>query len=97
MASRQLPLMIPAEPVYDEASFLAAPSNEAARTWLGRTEMWPERRLALWGGADRGKTHLLRIWARRTGAEVLAAPSLSGFPEVASPSGVAVDDADRRR
>lgn len=95
MPSRQLPLIIPTRPVYDEASFLAAASNEAARTWLGRTEVWPDRRLALWGGADRGKTHLLRIWAGRVGADVLFGPSLSGFPEVVSPVGVAVDDADR--
>jgi chromosomal replication initiation ATPase DnaA len=93
--ARQLPLMIPAAPAYDEASFLDAHSNEAARTWLARTEVWPERRLALWGEADRGKTHLLRIWASRTGAEALDGRSLSGFPEVRSPSGVVVDDADR--
>ncbi len=95
MTSRQLPLVIPVGPAYDEASFLAAPSNEAARTWLGRTEMWPDRRLAIWGGADRGKTHLARIWAARTGAEVLDGPSLSDFPEVASLAGAVVDDADR--
>ena len=95
MTARQLPLVIPATPAYDEASFLTAESNEAARTWLGRTEVWPDRRLALWGEADRGKTHLLRIWADRTGADVLDGPSLSGFPEVTSLGGVAVDDADR--
>ncbi|MGD0430918.1 MAG: chromosomal replication initiator DnaA [Acetobacteraceae bacterium] len=95
MTARQLPLVIPATPAYDEASFLTAESNEAARTWLGRTEVWPDRRLALWGEADRGKTHLLRIWAGRTGADVLDGPSLAGFPEVTSPGGAAVDDADR--
>ena len=94
MTSRQLPLPIPARHVYDEASFLAAASNEAARTWLGRTEVWPERRLALWGGEDCGKTHLLRIWAGRNAAEVIEGSTLSGFPEVTSP-GVAVDDSDR--
>jgi chromosomal replication initiation ATPase DnaA len=88
-------LVIPTRPAYDEANFLDAASNEAARTWLGRTEVWPELRLAVWGGADRGKTHLLRIWASRTGADVLHGPSLSGFPEVVSLAGTAVDDADR--
>ena len=68
MTARQLPLVILSEPAYDESSFLRAASNEAAWTWLSRTEVWPDRRLALWGGADRGKTHLLRIWASRTGA-----------------------------
>lgn len=95
MTFRQLPLVIPASPVYDAAGFIAAESNAAARTWLERTEMWPDQRLALWGGPDRGKTHLLRIWAGRTGAGVLDGPGLSGFPEVVSLSGMAVDDADR--
>jgi chromosomal replication initiation ATPase DnaA len=93
--SRQLPLFIPPDTAYDEASFIAAAANEAARTWLGRTEVWPERRLALWGGADRGKTHLARIWAARLGAAVVEGPGLSGFPEVTSPFGVAVDAADQ--
>jgi chromosomal replication initiation ATPase DnaA len=88
-------LVIPAAPAYDQASFLAASSNEAARTWLDRTELWPDRRLALWGEADRGKTHLLRIWAVRTGADAMDGPALVGFPEVTSPFGAAVDDADR--
>jgi chromosomal replication initiation ATPase DnaA len=91
---RQLPLPIPARQAYDEAGFLAAGSNEAARTWLGRTEVWPERRLALWGGEDCGKTHLLRIWAGRNSAEVIDGPALSGLFEMASP-GVAIDEAER--
>ena len=46
----------------------------------------------------RGKTFLLRIWSRRTGAEVLDGASLAGFPDVTSPGGVAVDEfaGDRR-
>jgi chromosomal replication initiation ATPase DnaA len=91
----QPPLVIPFAPTYDEASFIEATSNAAARTFLDRTEVWPEGRLALWGGADRGKTHLLRIWARRAGAEVLDGLSLTGFPELTSPAGAAIDDADR--
>lgn len=94
MTKAQLPLPIPGDPLYDEASFLAAESNAAARTWLGRTELWPERRLALWGEADRGKTHLARIWAKRTGAAWLRGPDLAGFPDIPSASGAAVDEAD---
>lgn len=95
MTARQLPLLIPTVPAYDAASFLQAESNEAARTWLGRTELWPDRRLALWGEADRGKTHLLQIWAARTGADVVDGKLLSDFPGVTSEAGAAVDDADR--
>jgi chromosomal replication initiation ATPase DnaA len=87
--------LIPHSPDYDPAGFIAAASNETARAWLGRTEVWPDRRLALWGGAACGKTHLSRIWAARAGAEVVEGPALSGFPEVTSPFGVTVDDADQ--
>jgi chromosomal replication initiation ATPase DnaA len=92
--AQQLPLLIPSDPAYDAAGFLADASNEEARTWLDRPAIWPDRRLALWGEADRGKTHLVRIWAARTGAEIFHGPALSGFPEVTSLSGAAVDDAD---
>ncbi len=95
MTSAQLPLLIPTTPAYDEASFHEASSNETARTWLGRTEVWPEHRLALWGGADHGKTHLARIWATRHDALFLDGPRLSGLPDIASFAGVTVDDADR--
>lgn len=95
MTADQPPLLIPVTTGYDEADFLPAPANEAARVWLTRTELWPENRLALWGGADHGKTHLLRIWAARTGADLMSGPDLTGFPEIESPAGAAVDDADR--
>ena len=54
--------------------FRAAPSNAEAWAWLARTADWPGRRLALWGEAGRGKTHLLHIWAERTGAALLSGP-----------------------
>jgi chromosomal replication initiation ATPase DnaA len=95
MASGQLPLLIPTKPEYGAAAFIEAASNEAARTWLARTEVWPDRRLALWGDADRGKTHLLRIWAARGGADLVDGRALAGFPIMTSPAGAAVDDADR--
>lgn len=47
----------------------------------------------LWGAAGCGKTHLLHLWAERSGAVVLNAPALRGLP--ALPAGaVAIDDAD---
>lgn len=93
MTTRQLPLLIPHRSVYDAASFLPAVSNEEARAWLDRTDVWPDQRLALWGEADRGKTHLLRIWAGRAGAALFNGPSLCGFPAVTLAA--AVDNADR--
>jgi len=92
--SDQLPLPFPHQPAYAAADFLAAPSNEAALTWLDRTPDWPDCRLALWGEPGCGKTHLLRLWAGRRGAAVLAGPDLLGLPAVPPAGGVALDDAD---
>jgi chromosomal replication initiation ATPase DnaA len=94
VVSDQLPLPFPHQPAYAAADFLAAPSNEAALTWLERTEDWPDHRLALWGEAGCGKTHLLRLWAGRRGATVLAGADLLGLPAVPPAGGVALDDAD---
>ncbi len=93
-ATRQLLLPFPEEPGYDAADFVASPSNAQALAWLGRTPDWPDRRLALWGAPGCGKTHLLRIWAAKTGAWVLSGPALAGLPAALPAGGIAIDDAD---
>jgi chromosomal replication initiation ATPase DnaA len=90
----QLPLPFPHQPTYAAADFLAAPSNEAALAWLDRTADWPDYRLALWGAQGCGKTHLLRLWAGRRGATVVAGPALAGLPDPPPPGGAAIDDSD---
>ncbi len=40
--------------------------------WPGWTRRWPQGRLALWGEQGRGKTHLLHVWAARSGATLRA-------------------------
>jgi chromosomal replication initiation ATPase DnaA len=89
---RQLALPFAFTAHYHAAAFLPDQSNAAARAWLETP--WPSRRLALWGGAGCGKTHLLHIWAERTGAAVLPGPGLRGLLPTIPPGGVAVDDAD---
>jgi chromosomal replication initiation ATPase DnaA len=90
---RQLPLPFVHAPHYSGADFLVGPTNEAALAWLAPGAEWPQRRLALWGPEGSGKTHLLHVWAARTGARVLAGPALPREPEPADRA-VAVDDAD---
>lgn len=94
MRPDQLPLPFPHQPSYGAADLLAAPSNEAALAWLDRTPDWPDHRLALWGAAGCGKTHLLHLWAGRHGARLLAGPTLAGSPPEPPASGLALDDAD---
>ena len=87
----QLPLPFVHRPGFAEVDFLEAPSNAAALSWLARTGDWPGGRLALWGAAGCGKTHLLHLWARCNGARLLTGPALTELPP---PSRLAIDDAD---
>ncbi len=94
-AARQLPLPFAHRPEFAAADLVAAPSNAAARAWLDRTADWPGLRLALFGQAGAGKTHLLHLWAAARGAALWPGPGLRGIDPMAVPAaGVAIDDAD---
>jgi chromosomal replication initiation ATPase DnaA len=95
MAAPQLILPFAVAPDYAEADFIHAESNAAARAWLCRPAEWPERRLALYGEAGCGKTHLMHIWARRVGATIFPAEAVRGVPGRLPAGGIGIDDADR--
>lgn len=80
-------------PRFAADDFREAPSNAEALAWLSRTADWPVGRLALWGEAGCGKTHLLHIWATRLGATFWRGPDVRGLPELPE-HGLALDDAD---
>ncbi len=80
-------------PRFAADDFREAPSNAEARAWLNRTTDWPGGRLALWGEAGCGKTHLLHIWATRVGATLWRGSAVQGLPELPQ-HGIALDDAD---
>jgi chromosomal replication initiation ATPase DnaA len=93
----QLSLPFPREARPVAVDFVHAPSNDAAMTWLDRVADWPQGRLALWGQAGTGKTHLLRRWAELCGAHYLTGaelPGLDALPDLPNTAGLAVDDAD---
>ena len=85
---------LPFAPVhrYEDEDFVPDESNEAACEWLGRGD-WPDRRLALWGPEGSGKTHLLHIWARRTGAMLIEGPGFRDLSRLPESGGIALDDA----
>jgi len=89
----QLPLPIFPGPRFAELDFREAPSNADACAWLRRTGDWPNHQLAVWGEAGRGKTHLLHIWAARTGADLWSGADLTGLPDLPA-AGIALDDAN---
>ena len=78
-AQHQLPLPFPRAHRPEAADFVRAATNDAALTWLDRVADWPQRRLALWGRAGTGKTHLLHSWVAATGAHYLTGPTLPGL------------------
>ncbi len=94
--SAQLALPFDPPPRFEPVDLIEAGSNAEARAWLARTGEWPGARLALWGPAGCGKTHLLHGWALRAGAEILRGPDLD--PElVPGPleGAMAIDDAEQ--
>ena len=104
---RQLALPFAHRPKFARADFIAAPSNAAALAWLDRDggAQWPDHRLALWGDAGCGKTHLLQVWARDHDALLLPGTALRGLTALPGQAaggiapgrvagGIAVDDAD---
>ena len=73
----QIPLRLPHSPQYGRDEFIVGPSNAAALKLL---ESWPDGSsplAVLSGPPGAGKTHLVHIWAERTGAGILAAADLA--------------------
>ena len=78
--------------------FQVADSNRDAVAWIGRWPGWPARGLVVHGPAGAGKSHLLAVWQRRSGARLVDAVSLllaSGAPSVEHGVAVAMDRGDR--
>jgi chromosomal replication initiation ATPase DnaA len=95
MFSRQCTLPFPFAQSYAPEDFFPGDSNAAALAWLEAPAAWPSLRLAVHGEAGTGKTHLLRYFAGRHGAAVLAAGDLRRFgPPPAAPA-LGIDDADQ--
>ena len=75
------------------ADFLPHSGVRLALDMMAAGVAWPQDRLVIWGAPGAGKTHLLSMWARETGAALLAGSRLR---EPFWPEGpVAIDDADR--
>jgi chromosomal replication initiation ATPase DnaA len=75
----------------DRADFIAAPGNAAALAYIDAFPDWSAPAMALFGPSASGKTHLARIWARQSGAALIAAPALRAIPDGA----VAIEGVDQ--
>lgn len=95
MTVRQFPLIFPHDQTFLAADFLRFASNEAACSWLARSEDWPNGQLAMYGEPGCGKTHLLQIWAGEHQAMQISAPELTGLADLPADGAIALDDADQ--
>ena len=91
--ARQFILPLPLPVSSDRADFLEDASNAEALAWLDRPESWPGGRLAVFGPAGVGKSHLARALATERGWRLIEGHALRGLPEPA-PGGTVLDDAD---
>ncbi|MGL4541955.1 MAG: chromosomal replication initiator DnaA, partial [Polymorphobacter sp.] len=67
---RQLPLPLAYRSADGEGDFFVSAANAAAVDWLDQWPAWPLPCALIIGPPASGKSHLARIFARRTGAEV---------------------------
>ena len=91
--ARQFNLPLPLPVSSDRADFLEDASNAEALAWLDEPGRWPGRRIALFGPAGVGKSHIARAIAFERGWRLIEGPALRGLPEPA-PGGTVLDDAD---
>jgi chromosomal replication initiation ATPase DnaA len=78
--------------------FLVTDCNREAVHWLERWPDWPGAALTIQGPKGSGKTHLLRVFARRSGAVEIPATALRSATVPAllgTHSAATVDDAER--
>ncbi len=92
---RQLTFHWPARIALGEEDFFVTDANRAAFEMVSAPEGWPSGKLALIGPAGAGKTHLARLFAERSGAQIVEAPELTGAEPLPDASALLVDDADR--
>lgn len=99
LAANQLVLDLPTDDADRLEDFLRSPANDAALDAVLHWPDWPAPALIVWGPVGSGRSHLARIWARRTGARELDGSRLwaerAPFGLAADCRACVVDDADR--
>lgn len=75
--TRQLPLDLGFRPALAREDFFVGPGNHDAVAWIDRWPDWPNNALALFGPPGCGKSHLVQVFARTSGARVCAASELA--------------------
>ena len=90
----QLIFDLPVRPSLDLGDFFVSPGNAAAVEAIQTWHDWPRGKLVLAGPRGSGKTHLAHVWAKMTGARIVAAGGLSAEAADAQAAGpLVVEDA----
>jgi chromosomal replication initiation ATPase DnaA len=93
-AADQLNLPFPAAQFYAAADFMPGSCNAAALAWLEQPRAWPALRLAVYGEAGTGKTHLLHYFVAQHGGAFVPAASVRQVAPLLDAAALAIDDAD---
>jgi chromosomal replication initiation ATPase DnaA len=91
----QLALDLPHVPALDADDFMLSDCNAEAMRLIESWPDWSARCALVAGPAGAGKSHLVNVWRKRSGASVLGASAitLSGVDRITTH--IAVEDADR--
>ncbi len=92
----QLVFDLPTRPAQGRDDFFVAPSNALAVAMLDKWPDWATGKLALVGPRASGKSHLVEVWAARSGGQIVPIADLAGADiEALSATGpVAVEGVD---
>ncbi|WP_281983279.1 HdaA/DnaA family protein [Thalassorhabdomicrobium marinisediminis] len=91
---RQLTFDLPANVRLGPEAFFVSDANAQAYAMVLTPDAWPDGKLALVGPASSGKTHLAKVFAAQSGAQVLQAGKID--PAAPLPEGpLIVEDCDR--
>jgi chromosomal replication initiation ATPase DnaA len=92
---RQLPLDFGHEPSHAEDDFLVGEGNALAHARIMAWPHWPDGITLVIGPAASGKSHLARIFADRSRAEVVTPQTIGAVSAGNGTSAVVVEDVDR--
>jgi chromosomal replication initiation ATPase DnaA len=92
---RQLPLEFGHTPSLAEDDFLVGEGNALAHGRVLAWPHWPDAVTVLIGPAASGKSHLARIFADRSGAQVVTPESISAIAARDERGALVIEDADR--
>ena len=97
--SAQLALPLETRPALGRGDFIVAAPNEAAVRFIDRWPDWPAPAAALHGPEGSGKTHLVEVWCKMSGARTIPAAELDAeaVGNLAAGMPIAIEDVDRAR